>query len=305
MKKKISKKEFFKFLNLKLDKKFIEEINKKNLYYKKTNNKEKAKLIKIIKNITVYKKFIKAGKKYKKKWEVGWDENYKSVKNKFSNKSFIPGYSDKFKYARIGTDIVRTYSKNFDHNILQLILLFCYLRYMKNYKKIIDFGCGTGHAILYLNRFSKKTNFFGLDWAKSSQKIFKIINRKYPNISGHNFNFFNPNLKLNLNSNEWAAFTTASMEQIGKKYRKFYNFLKKKKPGIIVNIEPIPEILSEKKILENMSIQYMKKRNYLDGYLNFLTKEEKKNKIKILFKRKSYFGSFLIYGYSIIIWKFC
>ena len=95
------------------------------------------------------------------------------------------------------------------------------------------------------------------------------------------------------------------MEQIGNKYKKFYNFLKKKKPGVVVNIEPIPEILNSSSLLDNLSIYYMKKRKYLNGYLNFLSKEEKKKKIKIIFKRKSYFGSFLIYEHSIIIWKFC
>ena len=109
----------------------------------------------------------------------------------------------------------------------------------------------------------------------------------------------------NLEKNNWAAYTTHSMEQIGNKYKKFYNFLKKKKPGVVVNIEPIPEILNSSSLLDNLSIYYMKKRKYLNGYLNFLSKEEKKKKIKIIFKRKSYFGSFLIYEHSIIIWKFC
>ena len=95
------------------------------------------------------------------------------------------------------------------------------------------------------------------------------------------------------------------MEQIGNKYKKFYNFLKRKRPGIIVHIEPIPEILSRNNILDNLSVHYMHKRKYLNGYLNFLIEEEKKKKIKILFKRKSYFGSFLIYEHSIVIWKFC
>jgi hypothetical protein len=302
MKKKISKKDFSKLFNQKLSKTFVKEINKANLYYKKISKEKKVKLINKIVNI-VNTDFLKAGQKYKKKWEMGWGENLKAAKSKFSKKSFIPGYSDKFKYARVGSELVQTCSKNFDHKILHLILLFCYLKFFKKFNNIIDFGCGTGHAILYLNKFNMNKKFIGLDWAQSSQDILKIINKKFPNISGLNFNFFKPKLKLKLNN--WAAFTTASMEQIGKRYKKFYFFLKKNKPGVIVNIEPIPEMLNKNDLLESLSIQYMKKRNYLNSYLNFLLNEEKKKKIKILFKRKSYFGSFLIYGYSIIVWKFC
>jgi hypothetical protein len=305
MKKKLNKEDFFNFLNSKFTSRFIDEINKKNLLYKELTSKKKKKLLNVIKYIVKKKNFFRSGYKYKKKWETGWSENLINYKKKFSEDSLIPGYSDKFNYARIDNRIVMCCSKNFDHKLLHLILFFCYEKFLKKYDNIVDFGCGTGHAILYLNKFNSKKKFFGLDWSKSSQEILKEVNNKHPNIFGANFDFFKPYFSMNLKKNKWAAYTTASMEQIGSKFQKFYIYLKKKKPGIIVNIEPIPEILDKKNILENLSIQYMYKRNYLNGYLKFLKYKEKKNEIKIIFVRKSYFGSFLINGYSIIVWKFC
>ena len=62
--------------------------------------------------------------------------------------------------------------------------------------------------------------------------------------------------------------------------------------------------MSQDKILDYLSVKYSKKRNYLDNYYNYLKKLEKNKIIKIIEVKKSYFGSFYINGYSIIVWKF-
>ena len=62
--------------------------------------------------------------------------------------------------------------------------------------------------------------------------------------------------------------------------------------------------MDQNKILDYLSVEYSKKRNYLDNYYSYLKKLEEKKIIKIIEKRKSYFGSFYINGYSIIVWKF-
>ena len=72
---------------------------------------------------------------------------------------------------------------------------------------------------------------------------------------------------------------------------------------MVVNLEPIAELLDKNNELENLSIKYFLKRNYLKDYLNYLKKMEKKKKIKIIKTRKSYFGSLYINGYSLVVWK--
>lgn len=62
--------------------------------------------------------------------------------------------------------------------------------------------------------------------------------------------------------------------------------------------------MNQNKILDYLSVEYSKKRNYLDTYYLYLKKLEEKKIIKIIEKRKSYFGSFYINGYSIIVWKY-
>lgn len=155
-----------------------------------------------------------------------------------------------------------------------------------------------------LRKINKKSLLLGLDWSQYSQKILNKFNND--NVFGYKFDYFNPyfDKKIKFEQNEWSCYTVASLEQVGKKYINFINFLKKNKPSIIVNIEPINELLNLKNINDNLSIRYAKKRGYLNGYYNYLLKLQKKKIIKILKVRKSYFGSKYINGYSLVVWKF-
>ena len=53
---------------------------------------------------------------------------------------------------------------------------------------------------------------------------------------------------------------------------------------------------------ENL-IKYFKKRKYLDGFKTYLVDLEKQGKIEIIQDQRSYIGSMLIDGYSIIAWR--
>ncbi|MDC0397870.1 class I SAM-dependent methyltransferase [Candidatus Pelagibacter sp.] len=277
-----------------------------NLEYEDlSKDKEKELILKIIKTI-FEKKIKKSGKSYKKNWEKGWEENYKNYKKSKKNYDLIPKYFFKSKIARIGNKLIFTKNKLFDFKILRVITNYVYEKYLISEKNIVEFGCGTGHNLVALSKINKKANLLGLDWSKSSQKIFKIINKKNSQISGYPFDYFNPILDKNIKliDDEWACFTVASLEQIGNNFKKFVNFLKLQKPKIIINIEPINELMSQKSILDYLSVQYSLNRNYLNNYYNYLKKLEEKKIIKILEVKKSHFGSFYINGYSIIVWKF-
>lgn len=278
----------------------------KELNYTFLNKKEeKIKILEIIK--TIHKSYIKkSGKSYKKNWNNGWNENYLMYKKSSKDTDLIPKYFFKNKFSRIGDNLIKTFSKNFDYKVLKLITSYLFFKYLKNEKNIIEFGAGTGHNLINLSKINKSANLYGLDWSKSSQKIFKLVSKKYKKILGYKFDYYKPsfNKKMHLKKNEWSCFTIASLEQIGKDFKPFLKFLQKQKPNIVVNLEPINELMNQNKILDYLSVEYSKKRNYLDTYYLYLKKLEEKKIIKIIEKRKSYFGSFYINGYSIIVWKY-
>jgi hypothetical protein len=301
---KIISEDFKKYIKNEPSNYFKKEIKGLDYYYL-NQEEEKKKILEIVKTV-IEKNIKKSGKGYKEKWNSGWDENFNLFKKSKKIKDLIPKYFFKNKISRIGNKLIKTKSKYFDYKILRLITLYIFLKYLKKESNIVEFGCGTGHNLIALSKINKTAIIYGLDWAQSSQKILKIISQKYKKISGHRFNYFNPKLDntINIKKDNWSCFTVASLEQVGNNFLKFLNFLKKQKPKIIINIEPINELMSNDKILDYLSVKYSKKRNYLDNYYNYLKKLEKNKIIKIIEIKKSYFGSFYINGYSIIVWKF-
>jgi hypothetical protein len=303
---KINSKEFKKYLGNTLPPLLKKKIKQSNLLYNYLNQKENNKYLQKIISSLVEKKIKKSGKKYKNKWEKGWYENYYKFKKSNNFLDLIPEYFFKERISRIGNDLIKTKSKYFDYKILYLITSYIFEKYLKDEKNIIEFGCGTGHNLLNLNKYNKNAKLYGLDWASSSQKIFKLISTKHPNILGYKFDYFNPkfNKDLNLSKNSWCCYTVAYLEQIGNNFKKYVNFLRKKKPKLIINIEPINELMKPNFILDYLSVKYSQKRNYLEGYFSYLKKLEKNKVVKLLEVKKSHFGSLYINGYSILVWKF-
>ena len=117
-----------------------------------------------------------------------------------------------------------------------------------------------------------------------------------------NFDFFEPDDSLMLNSNS-GVITVAALEQVGSSHKDFVQFLLRNKPSIVLNIEPISELLDASNALDSISIDYFKKRNYLDGYLSYLRQLESLGEVRICEAKRSYFGSLFIEGYSIIVWS--
>ena len=89
----------------------------------------------------------------------------------------------------------------------------------------------------------------------------------------------------------------------GINFTKFLDYILINKPKFIVNVEPLNETLDNKDLLQNLSIKYFKKRNYLNNYVLHLKSLEKQKKVKIMDTYRTGLGSKYIEGYSIVVWK--
>lgn len=302
---KITAKDFKKFIKSEPSQYLKSKI--KNLNYEKLSKKDEKKyILEIVKTINE-KKIQKSGKSYKEKWNSGWGQNYNEFKKTKKINSLIPKYFFKTNISRINDELIRVKSKYFDFKVLNLITGYIFEKYLKKEENIIEFGCGTGHNIINLRNLNKTATVYGLDWSHYSQKILNILSKRDNKIRGFFFDYFKPKFPkkeiYNLRNN-FSCFTVASLEQIGGDFKKFVKFLKKENPKLIINIEPINELLHESELLDYLSIKYSEKRNYLIGYHKYLKELERKKIIKIIEEKKSYFGSLYINGYSIIVWKF-
>lgn len=260
--------------------------------YKTLNKKQEEQAIIQMLEVILDKSVPFSGAHRKKQWEKGWGENLESG-------NMVPKYFGKYKVNRLNGKLVIGKSKNYEQEMLYTLVDSLAKKYLAKKSKIIEYGCGTGHNLWRVKAINSKAELWGADWTKSSNKMVEAQGFK-----SFNCDFFNPlQVPATKHNAELGVYTVAALEQTGTNYKKFVSYLLKINPGVVVHIEPIPELLDSSKLLDYLSIQYMAKRKYLSGYLTYLEALEKKGKIKIIEARRSGIGSFLIDGYSIIVWK--
>jgi hypothetical protein len=245
----------------------------------------------------------KSGEHRINEWETGWAENLNSFKLTNNPEKLTPKYHGKNRIVRWNGDVVMPITDNFDYKIHICFVDAILEKYLKNIENVFEFGCGPSYHLTRLYNKNKNLNLTGLDWATSSQKIISEINIFLnSSITGINFNFFKPNFDINIPKNS-AIYTVAALEQVGENFKDYVDFLINKSPDICIHMEPIDELLDKDNLIDNLSIKYFRKRNYLSKFLPYLENLEKLGKIEIIKKQRIFSGSYFIEGHSLIVWR--
>lgn len=294
-------KELFKDeISLYLEKK----IKEYEFSYIEVDDKERDILLKKIVSVLLDNNIVSSGEHRHEQWVRGWNENLDELAFKPGKEAINPKYFGKYNNLRLRQKFIHPLSKDFERNSLWIIIDWMADKYLRDFKTIYEFGCGTGHNLLRVREVNPKAALWGCDWAESSQEIIKKINESGvdKNIFGQRFDFFKPDKGFNLEKDS-AVFTVAALEQVGTRFKDFIQYLFENRPKICVHIEPIAELLDENNLLDYLSIEYFKKRNYLSGYLTYLRELEKQGEIQILIQERNYIGSLFIEGYSVVVWR--
>jgi len=271
----------------KLSRNLKQKIKEYDFRYELLKPEEKEQWRKLIRK-KLRGKLVSAGLSRQKHWEEGWGQNLKE-------KNVIPHYFGKYPVIRWRQDLIKPLSKNFEYYTLAVITQWLLEKYLQSAKTVYEFGCGTGHNLLRLRQVNPQAEIWGLDWAGSSQRLVKNLG-----FTAAKLDMFKPVFKLKPKA---SVFTVAALEQLGKKFRPIVKFWIKNKVDLVINIEPINELLNPHHQLDRLAIRYAQKRNYLDGYLTYLQNLEKEGKIKIHEARRTFIGSLLIDGYSAVVWS--
>ena len=255
---------------------------------------------------------IKAGRKRQNDWYKGWDENFKNYCISNNTEDLIPKYYNKYPYLRFDSELYKIKNPRAELNSVRILINYITDVYLKNFNQIIELGAGTCHHILEISK-NLKTNptFYALDWSETTTSIAKKLklNNHINSIYSFKFDFFNPKWDNSIDmpkDNESVIYSFAALEQVGEDFDDLFNFIQDNiKPKMVIHLEPIAELLPQNNLLSYLSTKYFQKRNYLNGYLAFLRKQEKSGKIKIHLTSRMPFGSLYIEGYSLIVWSPC
>jgi hypothetical protein len=235
--------------------------------------------------------------------EKGWGENLENFIRTKDIFELIPKYHSKRDYVRWKQSIIKPVDKKFDYYIHTIFVDSIIKHYLRDCENIYEFGCGPGYHLVRLQEQCPDKQFYGADWTVASQNLINTINKKLKtSIKSFNFDFFNPDYNINIPKNS-GIYTVAALEQVGENFQKFIDFLLKKDAKTYIHLEPIDELLDETHWIDNLSIRYFRKRNYLKGFLPYLEELEKNGVIKIIKKQRLYTGSYFIEGHSLIVWE--
>lgn len=245
-----------------------------------------------------------SGPHRKQDWINGWSENLESFRSERDLVALLPGYFEKSDVLRFNQEWVLPGQSNAESQILGIIVQSFALIVLDSCESIYEFGCGTGSNLISLREVLPSTKLIGLDWAESSNLLVSEVAaiRQDPNMKALNFDFFAPDFSIDI-SPQSGVLTVAAIEQTGSNYREFVDYLLHQNPEVVLHIEPFEEVLDDDNLLDYLSIRYFKKRNYLKGFLEYLSFLEQSGRVEILDIRRTFIGSLFIEGYSVCAWR--
>lgn len=282
-----------------------EQIRKYSFQYSDFSPEENEKLqIKIVETL-LNPNLLQSGEHRLGQWEMGWRENLELfLRNPQNIELIIPKYFNKYGAVRWCGKFIRPVSEKFEFYMLAIVLDWLFDKYLRDFDAIYEFGCGTGHNLLRARQVNPNAILWGMDWATASQQIISLLaeNKIDHNIQANHFDYFYPDDSFHIKSNS-VVYTVASLEQVGPRWEKFIEYLLRKKPKLCIHVEPIAELLDSNKLIDYLSIEYFKKRNYLEGFLSGLLLFEKQGKVHIHRSQRTNIGSLFIEGYSVVVWS--
>ena len=261
-------------------------------------------LLEVVKKIENDKQII-GDEGRKDVWFKGWQENYEEYKKTNNLDAIRPKFIRDKMPLRFNQEYIIPEVNDFEKNFNIVIQSYIYERYLRSFKNIYEFGCGSGFNLSSMVNMdiSKSTRFFGTDFVQSSVDTINLIAKNTKaNLSAKLFNMINPDYDYDFNQDS-ALFTFGAIEQLASKHGEFVDFLLQKKPNICLHVEPTIELYEEDNLVDYLAIQFHKKRGYTQGFLTDLLELEKEKKIKIDKVHRLRFGSFFLEGYSLIVWR--
>ena len=243
-----------------------------------------------------------------KKLEVDWQDDWFSVlqnlrTNNDNVKSIIrPKWFRKNAFVNIQNCLSLTETPYVDWEYQLITRQMLFYTHLKDMDNICEFGSGSGTNFYLINQILQDKNFILSDISVTSLKIIQELKRK---LNRNNLTYSNIDIEQDIDlklPDNTAVITTSVLEQIGDNYNNFINFILKEKPQIVINVEPIVELLDSKSGFDNVMNLYCEKRKYLTGYLTELEKLEKQKKIKIIMKKRTMVSGTFIEN-SVLIWK--
>jgi len=237
-------------------------------------------------------------------WEGAWNE----VKGKFVNLDYDPialnpNFISNYNYVRWNGRYVRPNNRRLELSFFEVLRDWIFTEFLANADNVYEFGSGSGFNIVNLSRKFPEKQLIGFDWSASATEILNLYAQSTgANVKGCQFDFFNPDLSVEVPDNT-VFVTFCAFEQIGSKFQSILDFFISKRPTLVIQMEPTIEFYDIHNPFDQIAIKYHEHRKYLHGYYAKLCNLAGASKINLISSRRLNFGSKYNECYSLHIWQ--
>lgn len=228
-------------------------------------------------------------------WERGWKENFDAFSKSGDIADLRPKYIRQRQPIRLGGKFWMPNDPDWEWNWYGKWFDDIAAKWLAGCGWIAEFGSGSGHNLPRLAKLDKAV--YGLDWSDYAVKLADSISGS---IRGYRFDLLNPSYDFALTGA--GVITVGALEQTGKLWRPFMQYLLKQKPTVVVNIEPIVEWYSGSDV-DRSAVHAHLGRGFWAGFPAWLTEAENADRVEILHQHRTGIGSLMIEGYSINVWR--
>lgn len=245
-----------------------------------------------------------SGRERKSSWEKGWGKNLEAfLASGGDEKALIPKYIHSRQPVRLHQQYILPEDESFEWDWYRVFRPWLFENHFQDVDTVYEFGCGTGFNLVELARLFPDKRFVGLDWCESSREIVRLLAERcgLP-VEGRLFDFFNPDRDMKLEKNS-AVLTIGALEQTGRNYGKFTDWLLGSGVKRCVHVEPVLEWYDENHPVDQAAREFHRARGYWQGFPELLRKLEAEGRVEILKEKRSFFGSLYVEGYSQLMWR--
>ena len=248
----------------------------------------------------------KIGSKIRTKdWQDGWKENLDLyLENPNDEKSLIPKFIRPNKAYRLFQKYIYADDPMFELSIFEIFRSYLIENFIKDFDHVYEFGCGTGFNLYEIAKRYPKKELYGTDFVESSKLLVQEVakNNSY-NIVSDIFDFKKPNYSFQIKPNSVVC-TFGALEQINSEFYEFFKYLDTFKPDLIIHSEPMIEHYDKNNFNDYLAYTFYNNRGYTKGMLPYLRERSKKKEINIIKDTRVEFGSTLMEGFNIFIWRY-
>jgi hypothetical protein len=237
-------------------------------------------------------------------WERGWREALNDyVDSSYSPSSLVPKFIRPNQPVRLDQRYVIPTDARFELNFVRVLREWMFREFFAEADEIHEFGCGTGFNLVALAEIYPQKRLFGSDFVPASVELVNEIATKMAlRLSARLFDMITPPRDYPLGGDS-AIFTFGSLEQLASRFEAFLAFLLERKPRLCVHVEPTVEVYDADNLVDYLAIRFHRQRGYTEGFLPRLQALHAAGQIELLRTTRLHFGSLMMEGYNLMVWR--